>query len=148
MALTIIEIICLIFASLLLLYYYLTQTFDYWKIRGVKGPKPILIFGNVKDVMRAKISISIFLKNMYDKYKDERMVGIFEKDVPSLILRDPDLIKDVLIKDFSVFPERPMFSNEKVSQSMNFVFCSLKYTATYINAKCCIPLRHLTIIVP
>lgn len=125
MALTIIEIICLIFASLLLLYYYLTQTFDYWKIRGVKGPKPILIFGNVKDVMRAKISISIFLKNMYDKYKDERMVGIFEKDVPSLILRDPDLIKDVLIKDFSVFPERPMFSNEKVSQSMNFVFCSL-----------------------
>lgn len=125
MALTIIEIICLVFASLLLLYYYLTQTFDYWKIRGVKGPKPILIFGNVKDVMRAKISISIFLKNMYDKYKDERMVGIFEKDVPSLILRDPDLIKDVLIKDFSVFPERPMFSNEKVSQSMNFVFCSL-----------------------
>lgn len=135
MALTIVDIICLIFASLLLLYYYLTRTFDYWKIRGVKGPKPILIFGNVKDVMRAKISISIFLKNMYDKYKDERMVGIFEKDVPSLILRDPDLIKDVLIKDFSVFPERPMFSNEKVSQSMNFAFCSLKYTATYINAK-------------
>ncbi|XP_046821588.1 probable cytochrome P450 6a13 [Vespa crabro] len=113
MSLSITEVICLIFASLLLLYYYLTRTFDYWKIRGVKGPKPILIFGNVIDVMRAKISISIFLKNMYDKYKDERMVGIFEKDLPSLILRDPDLIKDVLIKDFSVFPERPMFSNEK-----------------------------------
>ncbi|KAF7401786.1 hypothetical protein HZH68_007606 [Vespula germanica] len=113
MTFTMAEIICLIFASLLLLYYYLTRTFDYWKIRGIKGPKPILIFGTVKDVIRTKISLSIFLKDMYDKYKNERIVGIFEKDVPSLILRDPDLIQDVLIRDFSVFPERPMFSNEK-----------------------------------
>lgn len=120
MTFTMAEIICFIFASLLLLYYYFTRTFDYWKIRGVKGPKPILIFGTVKDVIRTKISLSIFLKDMYDKYKDERMVGIFEKDVPSLILRDPDLIQDVLITDFSVFPERPMFSNGKVKSIYKF----------------------------
>ncbi|KAL2735459.1 putative cytochrome P450 6a13 isoform X1 [Vespula squamosa] len=62
---------------------------------------------------KAICTLSTSRRNMYDKYKDERMVGIYEKDVPSLILRDPDLIKDVLITDFSVFPERPMFSNEK-----------------------------------
>ncbi|KAK2587620.1 hypothetical protein KPH14_003745 [Odynerus spinipes] len=50
------------------------------------------------------------------------MVGIFEKDIPSLVLRDPDLIKDVLIKDFSAFSDRPVFSNDKIEPLTQHLF--------------------------
>ncbi|XP_014611675.1 PREDICTED: probable cytochrome P450 6a13 [Polistes canadensis] len=117
-----IEVICFILASLLFLYYYLNRTFDYWKIRGVKGPNPTIIFGTIKDVIFTKISLSIYLKNLYNKYKDDQMFGIFEKDIPSLVLCNPDLIKDVIIKDFSIFPERPVFCNEKCEPMTGHLF--------------------------
>lgn len=107
------ETILLIFATLLFLYYYLTRTFDFWKIRGVKGPKPLPFFGTVKDVLKAKYSIGYYVRNIYYEYKSEKLVGIFLKNKPAVVLRDPDLIKDVLIKDFTVFPERPVFMHEK-----------------------------------
>ncbi|XP_035732645.1 cytochrome P450 6A1-like [Vespa mandarinia] len=105
------------------LYYYLTSTFDYWKVRGVKGPQPILLFGNIKDILFYKINMAEYLSNIYHFYKDEPCVGIFFRSKPILILRDPQLIKDILIKDFSSFSQRGIFITKKVDPlSENLVF--------------------------
>jgi len=50
------EILCGIVALILAVYYYLTSTFEFWKSRGVRGPRPIPGFGNFKDVLSTKIS--------------------------------------------------------------------------------------------
>jgi cytochrome P450 family 6 len=105
------EILCSIAAVILALYYFFTSTFDFWKSRGVCGPQPIPGFGNFKDVMFNKISTGDYLTEIYKAYKDESMVGIFARKTPILIIKNPELIKDVLIKDFSVFAHRglPIF---------------------------------------
>ncbi|XP_012231779.1 probable cytochrome P450 6a14 [Linepithema humile] len=100
------EILCGIVTVIVLLYYYFTSNYNFWKLHGVRGPQPIPIFGTFKDVMLAKKFLGDYLKEVYNDYKEEAMIGIYHKKTPILILKDPDLIKDVLIKDFSAFSDR------------------------------------------
>lgn len=107
------ELICGLAAVVLAVYYYFTSTFEFWKIRGVPGPKPTPVFGNIKDTMLLRTSMADYLRNLYNEYKDEPMVGIFTRRTPILILNDMDMIKDVLIRDFSKFANRGFPVNEK-----------------------------------
>lgn len=109
-----IEILCGIAALILALYYFLTSTFDFWKSRGVRGPRPIPGFGNIKDVILTRISAGDYLMEVYNDYKDEQLIGIFASRTPILVVKDLDLIRDVLIKDFSKFADRGLFTHEKV----------------------------------
>lgn len=122
MAFFTVETLLLILISAYFFYCYITRKFDFWKSRGVKGPKPIPFFGNTKDVSRAKLSMGSYFQDIYNEYIDEKMIGIFEGHVPGLVLRDPDLIKDVIIKDFSVFSARPVFYNEKIEPLSQHLF--------------------------
>ena len=115
------EIICGITAIFLGVYYYLTSNFDFWKSRGIRGPQPILGFGNFKDVILSKQAVGDYLMKMYNDYKDESMIGLFSGKTPILILKNPELIKDVLIKDFSTFADRGIPVSEKVRKT-NFLY--------------------------
>lgn len=108
------EILCSIFAVILVIYYYFTSTFDFWKSRGIPGPQPIPLFGNVKDVMLTRKAMSNYLLEIYKSYIGEPVIGIFARRTPVLIVKDPDLIKDILIKDFSKFADRGFTVHEKV----------------------------------
>jgi len=106
------EILCGIAVVIFALYYYLTLNFDFWKLRGVRGPRPT--FGNFKDIIFGKISIGDFSTKIYNAYKNEKMIGIFVGTTTVLIVKDLDLIKDVLIEDFSIFASRGLTTLEKV----------------------------------
>ncbi|XP_044004563.1 probable cytochrome P450 6a14 [Aphidius gifuensis] len=106
------------------IYYYLTANFNFWKSRGVPGPKPIPIFGNIYDLISIKYSIGCYLKNIYDNnyWRNEKFVGIFTTSEPVLIIKDLDLIKTVLIKDFNFFSDRGAEFNESVEPINNHLF--------------------------
>ncbi|XP_011638498.1 probable cytochrome P450 6a14 [Pogonomyrmex barbatus] len=116
------QVLCSIAAVILALYYFFTSTFDFWKSRGVPGPQPIVGFGNLKDVMLGKIAMSKFLMKMYTDYKDEPLIGIFVHRTPILIIKDLDLIKDVLIKDFNSFGNRAFTVHEKAEPLSQNIF--------------------------
>ncbi|XP_077269211.1 putative cytochrome P450 6a14 isoform X1 [Temnothorax americanus] len=108
------EILCGIAAVIFALYYFFTSTFDFWKSHGVPGPRPIPGFGTFKNVvLDGKISFNDYVKKLYNDYKDEPLVGIFAGRTPILIVKHPDLIKDILIKDFSIFSERGFVSHDR-----------------------------------
>lgn len=120
MAFPILETIALVAAVALLLYYYSISALQFWEKRGVKTPKPIPFLGNFKDVFLGKISINDCFVKVYNDYKDEPMVGVYGGHIPHLVLRDPDLIKDVLIKDFPNFVNRIVIPNkvERMSEHL------------------------------
>ena len=101
-----IETIALIATVFVLLYYYSKIKLSYWKKYGVKSPKPLPFLGNFKDVLLGKDCTTDCFQNAYNEFKDERMVGVYGGHEPLLVLRDLDLIKDVLIKDFNKFAQR------------------------------------------
>ena len=116
------EIFCGIAAVLIALYYYFTAHFDFWTSRGVPGPKPIPVFGNVLATMIGKLSIPHLQQRLYTEYKDEPLVGIFIRRTPVLIVQDPEMIKDVLIKDFSKFVDRGFMKHEIAEPQSQHLF--------------------------
>lgn len=119
------QLVCVIGAVLLAFYYYYTSTFDYWKIRGILGPQPTVFIGNFKDILLRRVSLADKLREFYEEYKKEPMFGIFEGTTPILVIKDLELVKDVLIKDFPLFVNRGLRLFPKVLENYNLFtnFC-------------------------
>lgn len=50
---------------------------------------------------------------IFREYHDVPYIGIYKMTQPAVLLRDKELIKDVLIKDFTSFEANDFFVNEK-----------------------------------
>lgn len=106
-----IGIITLIFG----LYLYSISTFNYWKIRGIKSiPHPVPLFGNVTGSLFRKKSRVDEQHIWYNMFPEEKYIGFFMFKIPMLMIRDPEIIHNILIKDFSHFYNRGIPFNEKV----------------------------------
>jgi len=60
-----------------------------------------------------KTTIGEQLQRIYNEHSDKPYVGIFTFDKPSLFIRDLDLVKDIMVKDFQIFMDRTVFFHEK-----------------------------------
>jgi cytochrome P450 family 6 len=98
---------------LLLLYYLYQKTYSYWSSRGVPFDKPFLIFGSFFDVAARKKHIFHVIREIYDKF-DTPYVGIYILNQPTLMVRSPELLKKILVKDFDKFVNRKVALNESV----------------------------------
>nr|XP_046472608.1 cytochrome P450 6A1-like isoform X1 [Neodiprion pinetum] len=108
------ESLCAVAIILTGIWYYLVANYSFWKERGVLGPEPGLIFGNMKDVMFVREHFGVQLKKICDQFPGAPLIGIYDRRTPVLIVRDPELVKDVMIKDFSTFSERGNPIHEKM----------------------------------
>ncbi|XP_076666516.1 putative cytochrome P450 6a14 isoform X1 [Andrena cerasifolii] len=116
------QILCGTALLLLTVYYYYTSTFHFWKNRGIPAPQPSIIFGNAKKTILMKLSMSEYLKEVYDEYKNEPVVGLYFRATPVLVVNDLDLIKDILIRDFSLFANRGVDTFPKVEPLSEHLF--------------------------
>lgn len=116
------EILFAVIAVFIALYFYFIATFDFWKVRGVTGPKPYPFTGNLTRVLFGRIFMGDYLHELYNAYKKEPMVGFFARRMPILLLKDLDLIKEILIKDFSLFSNRGIPLLEKVEPLSQHLF--------------------------
>lgn len=103
-------------------YLYATRKFDYWKKRNVLYQKPVPFFGNFKEVITLKKPIGIWLREAYNAAKDTPYFGMFVFDEPYLVLKSPQLIKHVMIKDFNNFSDRTVACPDHNNVTKNFLF--------------------------
>ncbi|KAG8306650.1 hypothetical protein J6590_042434 [Homalodisca vitripennis] len=102
----ILEIVSGVLLLFCICYWYITTSYDYWNKRGVPFIKPEFPFGSIKDVILAKNVAGKVHEKFYKQFPNERFYGIMEFLTPTLVLRDPDLIKVVMVKDFQYFTDR------------------------------------------
>ncbi|CAG2177168.1 unnamed protein product, partial [Oppiella nova] len=94
------------------------KTLNYWTERNIPGPKPIPIFGNY---------LSFFFKDLphlelewYHKYG--RLYGTFAGEKRELMVSDPEMIKQLLVRDFYSMPNRrDIGTRHKVFMSVMFL---------------------------
>lgn len=103
-------------------YLYLAANQNFWKKRGIPGPEPELAFGNVRMMMRGKEGAPSFTTRLYNEYKDQPVIGFFLRRQPVLLIKDPELIKEVLIKDFSKFANRGLFKSDPANPLSDHLF--------------------------
>ncbi|GBP34294.1 Cytochrome P450 6B2 [Eumeta japonica] len=110
----------LLFVALicLFLYYYTTKNHDYWKKKGVKHDKPIPLFGNNFRQFFQMASMTQMATEMYWKYPNERFVGFYRATRPELVIRDPELVKAILVTDFAHFYPRGLNPHKTVIEPL------------------------------
>lgn len=101
-------VVILISLFFILLYYKGTKNFHYWEKKGIKYCKPVPFFGNSFKKYFRCISPTDQLADIYRSYPEEKCVGFFEANHQALVLRDPELIKRVLVTDFQHFYPKGM----------------------------------------
>ncbi|GAB0089364.1 Cytochrome P450 [Sergentomyia squamirostris] len=85
----------------------------FWKKHGVSYiPGPPLI-GVIKETMLFRKSFGDLFLELYNhpQFKEEPITGVYFFHKPSLIIRHPEIIKNILVKDFQNFVDRPISSD-------------------------------------
>jgi hypothetical protein len=99
-------VISVITAIFICLYFYFTRNFKFWQKRGIPYVKPTPFVCNLKECVLMKATIGEQLQRIYNEHSDKPYVGIFSFDKPSLLIRDPAMVKNILVKDFQNFMDR------------------------------------------
>ncbi|KAG8286365.1 hypothetical protein J6590_061578 [Homalodisca vitripennis] len=105
------------------LYWYLTKDYNFWEKHGVPCKKAVFPFGSLKDLVLGREQIGDAYAKIYKEFPGERYCGVVEFNCPVLVIRDPELVKHILIKDFNHFVDRvPFEHNPKESISHHLFF--------------------------
>ncbi|XP_047995655.1 cytochrome P450 6d3-like [Leguminivora glycinivorella] len=106
-------IITLLFCVLLivLLWSLCQEKYKYWAKLGIKYEEGVLVFGSIGYVYSKKICFSEYVKELYQKYPNEKFVGFYlSPGTNALVVRDPELVKHVLGADFQYFHSRALYA--------------------------------------
>lgn len=114
--------LALLIGILTLLYLYLKRTYSYWDRKGFKSlPDVNLLFGNFKATFMQKESVGLFFRRVYQS-TNEPFLGVYGVLRPILFVRDPELIRTILIKDFAHFSDRGVHSNNNYDPLTEHLF--------------------------
>ncbi|CAD0199578.1 unnamed protein product [Chrysodeixis includens] len=85
----------------------------YFEKKDIKYVPGVPIFGNVLKTTFLKCHFVDDMMKVYNAYPDERYVGFMEFTLPVILIRDPELIKSITIKDFDYFTDHREFFTEE-----------------------------------
>ncbi|XP_014213303.1 cytochrome P450 6k1 [Copidosoma floridanum] len=119
--------------------FYARYKLDYWKRRGVEQlPNTDLVFGNFKDGILFRRAPGYHLGVLHNSAVDKKApyVGFYIFHKPCLLLRDPEIIKQVMIRDFDNFSDRHFAgSQQKDSIGMKNLFGLKNPAWKYLRSK-------------
>ncbi|XP_060077359.1 cytochrome P450 3A12-like [Ylistrum balloti] len=96
----------LVLIVLVLLYRYLQRIYSVFDKTNLPGPKPKWIIGNLKE-FKDRNPLDVF-KEFRKKYGN--VYGFFEGFRPSIVVNDPEMTKEILVKHFDKFHVRPIYN--------------------------------------
>ncbi|XP_022915991.2 cytochrome P450 6k1-like isoform X1 [Onthophagus taurus] len=101
-------LVLLFFAFLTLISYFFSLKY-YWLKKNVHSLSIFSIIGTLK-MLTLQMSIGDFLWNAYNR-TENKLVGFHIGATPSVLLKDVNLIKTILVKDFENFNHRTVATN-------------------------------------
>ncbi|KAJ8911310.1 hypothetical protein NQ315_017004 [Exocentrus adspersus] len=115
-------ILLVVVTSLLVTWAYVRYSYGYWKRRNVPYLEPKFPFGNSNSLIPKGIAIGILSKEFYNRFKTmgrDMVGGVYIGIEPKLVVLNPDLIRDILVKDFQSFTDRGVYQSESDPISVN-----------------------------
>ncbi|KAJ8304350.1 hypothetical protein KUTeg_017933 [Tegillarca granosa] len=77
-------------------------------LRGIPGPKPLPFLGILPEMIKKGFhGLDIELREKYGRVVGENTRGTYVGHFPSILVSDPDMIKEIWVKDFQHFSDRP-----------------------------------------
>lgn len=91
-----------------LAYFFNKHKHSYWKSRGFVQLSPEFFFGDIVDLFHGKHSFGEFFESLYKKHKHHKLIGVYFSYKPAILVNDPVLVQNVMIREFSKFHDRPV----------------------------------------
>lgn len=109
--------IVLLLAGILatLIWYNFVRPLRYWEKMSVKQSKPWIFFGDSWATVFRKLSLAEFVEKLYNMYPNVRYSGFYQFSTPILMVRDPELIKQIAVRDFDHFTDHKFFIDPKAN---------------------------------
>lgn len=114
-------------------YIFVKQCQSYWEKRGVPFDKPMFFFGSMLNTTLGRETLFQTITKIYNKFPDCKYVGFYKFLANAVIIQDPDLLNEMLVKDFQHFSDNEIVVDEKVDYIMSknlFVLKGHKWKST------------------
>uniref|UniRef100_A0A182K775 Cytochrome P450 n=1 Tax=Anopheles christyi TaxID=43041 RepID=A0A182K775_9DIPT len=99
-------------AILGIIYHYLTKGNKYFHEKPIPSLATEPLFGSTRRLLLKQTAFTDFVINIYNKYPLVKVFGMIDTVTPMFVVRDPELIKKITVKDFEYFMNhRPVFGN-------------------------------------
>ncbi|XP_011695537.1 PREDICTED: cytochrome P450 9e2-like, partial [Wasmannia auropunctata] len=101
-----------IIVGALSIYYFLFKNLNHFKKHGIPYKPPIPLLGNMGPWILRLQSLTELVKDIYYLHPEAKYIGMFDMNLPVVMLRDPELIKSITLKNFEIFPDHRTSINE------------------------------------
>ncbi|XP_060525750.1 cytochrome P450 9e2-like [Cylas formicarius] len=108
------------------LWFLLDRPLHHWEKLGAKQTKPWIILGDSWPTVLGLSNFPDMLQTVYNLYPEARYTGMYQCYTPALLLKDPELIKLITVKDFDHFTDRSTFLDPEVDPVVGRNLLSLK----------------------
>lgn len=105
-----------------ILHHWSRYKYAYFKRHNVPFVPPVFPLGSLNEI-GGQSNLLVWSKDMYSRFRDLHLFGgFFIGFEPVLLLTDLNLIKSVLIENFSSFPDHPFYINESDDPLSSMLF--------------------------
>lgn len=91
------------------LYHFCFRGTSHFKEKGLLHDSPLPIFGNMAPYFFRRKPVHLILEDLYNKYSQTKYFGFYDFMSPVIILRDPEIINSIGIKNFDNFCDHTSF---------------------------------------
>lgn len=91
---------------IVLLYHYIAKKYHYFLSKPIPCIKPTFLFGIYDQVFFKNVKLVFGSTILYNTFPDAKIFGYYTATQPTYMLRDPEMIKKVTVKDFEHFTNR------------------------------------------
>ncbi|CAG9833186.1 unnamed protein product [Diabrotica balteata] len=115
------DLVLVLLVSIYLLFRYTSKKQKYFEKKGVYTPKVQPIFGHFRDIVLLRTTLAEWLKYYYD-HIDKPFFGLYVFDDPYFVIKDAEIVKSILVKDFNNFVDRNVAAPDHTPLTRNMMF--------------------------
>ncbi|CAI6374079.1 unnamed protein product [Macrosiphum euphorbiae] len=105
-------------------YYYSKSTYGKWQKLNIPYIPPVPLFGNAFRMVTKLEHPTEMYDRLYNQFPDVKLLGFYQMMEPMLLIRDPELIHSILVKDFSYFTDHGFVMDPSTTVLGNSLFFS------------------------
>lgn len=97
---------------ILLIYHHLAKKYHYFLPKPIPCMKPSFLVGSSGPVLLRRQGVTTFMKTIYNSFPEANIFGMYSTVIPAYIVRDPELVKRIAVKDFDHFVDHAFPSGD------------------------------------